>query len=116
MPAVPPLTVTVPVYVLAERLPTVAPMVRVPELVPEAGETVSQDSLLEAVQVAVPLPLLETLTVWVGGLEPPAVAEKLSDEDDTVTAGGAAAATVRVTETVWGVLPAPGAFTVTVPV
>src|SRR5579883_3245844 len=67
-PAEPAFTVTAPVETATAS---------VPALEPDAGETLSQLWLLDAVQLIVPEPLLDTETLCAAGFPPPAVAEKL---------------------------------------
>ena len=53
-----------------------------PLFVPDAAElpfTVSQDTVLVAVQVSVPEPPLVTVTVWPDGFVPPCIAENESE-------------------------------------
>src|SRR4051794_28355689 len=57
--------------------------VTVPEPVPAAGDRLSQLAFSEAVQLSEPPPLLPTLSVLAGGLEPPCV--PLKDRADGVT-------------------------------
>ena len=67
-------------------MPTESPLVLAPTendpvFVPEAAElpfTVSQDTLLVAVQLSVPEPPLLTVTVWPDGFVPPCIAENES--------------------------------------
>ena len=87
--------------------------VNVDGAVPLVGLRLSHEALSEAVQFKVPPPVLLTATFCVAGLEPPCTAEKLSDVGLRPMAGGGA--TVRVTETVRGLLLAPVALTVIVP-
>jgi hypothetical protein len=82
----------------------------VPLFVPDGGDTVSHVWLLDVVQFSVPLPLLLTPTVCVGGLAPPAVTANISGVVTTLSVG--AAATLNVTGTV---SVDPPAVTVTVP-
>src|SRR5581483_12012956 len=91
-----------PVYVPAARPARLAPIVRVPAFVPEAGETVSHEELLVAVQLSVPAPLLEIETDCEAGFELPAVPLKLRAAAETERAGVGAAATFRVAEMVLG--------------
>ena len=53
-------TITVPVYVPAEREAEFTETETVPELEPDAGETESQDWLPETVHESVPCPTFET--------------------------------------------------------
>ena len=66
-----PATVMAVVYVPAESPVTLAVTAIAPTPVPEAGETVSHGTALEALQLNVPVPVLLTLMVWTDGLLPP---------------------------------------------
>jgi hypothetical protein len=69
--------------------------------VPEAADKVSQDCVLDAVQLNVPPPVFEILTFWDAGFEAPAVAEKLTLNEPTLNCGGRGALpTTSVTATV----------------
>jgi hypothetical protein len=85
----------------------------VPELVPLAGDTLSQLAVSDAVQSMDPPPVLLTASVLAAGLEPPAV--PLNDRlvGDTERAGGVGASSVNVTGIVLGEPVAPAAVTVT---
>lgn len=71
--------------------------VSVPALIPEEGVTVSQlppkEVLGVAVQLSVPAPELEMLTVWLAGLAPPCDAVKVSEVALSAILGGAAVMT-----------------------
>lgn len=93
-----------------------AETVTVPELVPDAGEAVSQLWLLDVVQFSVPLPLLLTGNVCAAGFPAPAVAVKLSEEAETASpglGGGAEAADTTSVAVIVCVEPPP--LTVTTP-
>ena len=107
-----PTTVIELVYVPAESPVTLGATASEPELVPEAGETESQEAVLEAFQLKVPVPVLVMLTLWPGGLAP-WVAEKLRLVGARPIVGINGAVSVRVTVTVCGVFVAPVAATVT---
>ena len=62
-------TVTLPAYVPAVRLPTMAEICRVCGAVPEVGLTVSQAESLPAEKLSVPEPVLVTFTFAGGGFE-----------------------------------------------
>jgi len=66
-----PTTLIEAVCVAAESPETFAETVKDPGAVPEAGETESQDAVLEAFQLNVPVPELLMLTVCAIGLLPP---------------------------------------------
>ena len=84
---------------------------------PLAGEAVSHDESLLAVNESVPPPLFETVTfAGVGFVPLPWVALKESVVIETVKLGGAGAATVKVTVIVAGDPCAPEAVTVMCPV
>jgi hypothetical protein len=82
--------------------------------VPDVGLTLSHVALSLAVQFSVPPPVLVMFKDWFAGLAPPA-AVKLKLVGLTPIVGEAAALTVNVTGTVTGVLVAPAALIVTVP-
>jgi hypothetical protein len=86
--------------------------------VPEAGAALSQlpPDVVEAddVQFNVPPPVLVMETVWFAGLLPPATPVNVR-EDGLRPMVGEAGATFSVTATVCGVLVAPVALIVTVP-
>ena len=107
-----PTTVIELVYVPAESPVTLGATASEPEPVPEAGETESQEAVLEAFQLRVPVPVLVMLTLWPGGLAP-WVAEKLRLVGARPIVGINGAVSVRVTVTVCGVFVAPVAATVT---
>ena len=107
-----PVSVIELVYVPAESPVTLGAMASEPEPVPEAGETESQEAVLEAFQLNVPVPVLVMLTLWPGGLAP-WVAEKLRLVGARPIVGINGAVSVRVTVTVCGVFVAPIAATVT---
>ena len=100
------------VYVPAESPVTLGATASEPEPVPETGETESQEAVLEAFQLRVPVPVLVMLTLWPGGLAP-WVAEKLRLVGARPIVGINGAVSVRVTVTVCGVFVAPVAATVT---
>ena len=88
-------------------MPTESPLVLAPTendpvFVPEAAElpfTVSQGTVLVAVQLSVPEPPLLTVTVWPDGFVPPCIAENESEAGLRPITGlegakGAGAATV----------------------
>src|SRR4051812_12088695 len=108
-------TVTAPLYVPALRPERFEAIESVPEFVPDAGETVSQAELLDAVQFIVPAPVLETLTDWAAGLEPFAVPLKARAVEVRERIAGGGGATVKVTATVLGEPVAPAAAMVTAP-
>ena len=108
-----PTTVIELVYVPAESPVTLGATASEPEPVPEAGETESQEAVLEAFQLRVPVPVLVMLTLWPGGLAPAWVAEKLRLDGARPIVGINGAVSVRVTVTVCGVFVAPVAATVT---
>src|SRR5262245_28239510 len=85
--------------------------------VPLAGVTVSQGALSLAVQLSVPPPVLVMLIVRFAGLLSPTVAVKLRLAGLTPMVGccGGAELTVKVTGTLTGVLMAPVALMVIVP-
>src|SRR4051794_29163242 len=85
----------------------------VPELVPLAGDTLSQLAVFAAVQSIEPPPELLTASVLAAGLAPPAVAPNDRLVGATDSAGGTAGSTVSVTGIVLGEPPAPEAVTVT---
>ena len=66
-----PVTVIEVVYVPAESPVTLALAASEPAPVPAAGETESQEAVLVAFQLKVPVPELVMLTVWAEGLVPP---------------------------------------------
>ena len=87
-----------------------------PGALPEAGLRVSQVALSLTLQLKVPPPVLVMLTVWTEGFVPPCTPVKLRLVGLRPMVGGTGAAvTVKVTGTVCGVLVAPVAVTVIVP-
>ena len=66
-----PVSVIEAVYVPAESPVTLAVAASEPGPVPDAGETESQEAVLVAFQLKVPVPELVMLTVWAEGLVPP---------------------------------------------
>jgi hypothetical protein len=80
---------------------------------PLAGEIVSHEESLEAVHPKLPYPPLVIATDCAGAVCP-FTAEKLRLRGETTSAGGCAT-TLKLTEIVVGLLPAPGAVTVTTP-
>ena len=107
-----PTTVIELVYVPAESPVTLGATASEPEPVPEAGETESQEAVLEAFQLRVPVPVLVMLTLWPGGLAP-WVAEKLRLVGARPIVGINGAVSVRATVTLCGVFVAPVAATIT---
>ncbi len=87
----------------------------VPAPVPLTGDSVSQVWLSLTVQLRVPPPVFDTLTLCAAGFAPPAVAVKLRLAG-VMARTGVAGFTVSVTATVFGEPLAPVAVTVTVPV
>lgn len=71
----------------------------VPVPVPDAGLTVSHAALSDAVQLSVPFPELEMVTVLLAGLLPPWTAEKDSDVALSPIVGVGAAVMSKVTVT-----------------
>jgi len=108
-----PVSVMEAVYVPVESPVTLAVAVSAPGPVPAAGETESQEAVLEAFQLRVPVPVLVMLTLWPGGLAPAWVAEKLRLVGARPIVGINGAVSVRVTVTVCGVFVAPVAATIT---
>jgi hypothetical protein len=107
-------TVTLPVYVPAARLATVAEICNVCGAVPLAGETLNHVESVAAVKLSVPPPVFETLTLCAAGFAPPCTAFMLSVVGETDnTAGGTGCDTIRVTVIVDGEPCAPAAVTVT---
>src|SRR3954470_4215591 len=106
-------TVTSVGYVPAARPVIDGVTVIVPALVPLVGDSLSQAAPSEAVQSIDPPPVLLTASVLAAGLEPPSVAVKDRLAGDTVSVGGVAGSTVKVTGIVLGEPPAPLAVTVT---
>jgi hypothetical protein len=111
-------TVIVPLYVPAAKPEMFTAAATVLGAVPEVGETLSQlpPEVVEAaaVQVIVPPPVLEISTFWFAGLDPPAVAVKVSEAGVNAMVGGGAA-TFNVTAMVCGEFVAPAAVMVMVP-
>jgi hypothetical protein len=66
-----PMTVIEAVYVPAERPVTLTVAASEPAPVPDAGETESQEAVLVAFQLKVPVPEFVMFTVWAEGLLPP---------------------------------------------
>jgi hypothetical protein len=66
-----PLTVIEVVYVPGESPVTLAVAESIPGPVPDAGASESQEAVLVAFQLSVPVPELVILTVWAEGLLPP---------------------------------------------
>lgn len=111
---VPPLSVTVPLWLPAAKVPVVALRVIEPFPVPEAGVSVNQGTLSLAVQLSVPLPVLLILSVCEPGLVLPWVAVKVKLVGLAPIAGGTGAAVmVKITGTV--TLEAPVAVRVIAP-
>ena len=101
------------VYVPAESPVTLAVTASEPGPVPEAGETESHGTALDAFQLNVPVPVLLILTVWLEGLVPPCVAKKVRLVGVRPMVGTNGAVSVNVTMTVCGVFVAPVAVMVT---
>ena len=106
-------TVIEVVYVPAESPVTLAATESDPGPVPEAGDTESHGTALDAFQLKVPVPVLLMLTVWADGFAPPCVPEKLRLLGVRPMVGINGALNVRATMTVCGVFVAPVAVMVT---
>ena len=98
---VPPLRVTVPVWLPGAKAPVIACKVTVPFPVPEPAVRVNQPVFSLALQFKVPPPVLRTLRVCAAGLLPPWIAVKARLMGLAPMAGGTGAAvTMKVTGTV----------------
>ena len=98
---VPPLRVTVPVWLPVAKAPVVACNVIVPLPVPEPAVRVNQPVFSLAVQVKVPPPVFLMLSVCAAGLLPPWIAVNARLMGLALMAGGTGAAvTMKVTGTV----------------
>src|SRR5258708_2685950 len=86
--------------------------VTVPALAPLPGDTLSQVTFSDAVQLIEPEPVFETLTVLAAGSVPPTVAVNASVAGVTDSTGGGGGSTVSVTVTVFGEPVAPAAASV----
>ena len=103
---VPPLRVTVPVWLPVAKVPVVACNVIVPLPVPEPVVRANQPMVSVALQVKVPPPVLLILSVCAAGLLPPWIAENARLVGLAPMAGGTGAAvTVKETGIVTGVAP-----------
>ena len=98
---VPPVRMTVPVWVPVAKAPVVACKVTVPLPVPEPALRANQPEVSLALQVKVPPPVLRTVSVCAVGLLPPCVAVNARFVGLALMAGGTGAAvTMKVTGTV----------------
>ena len=103
---VPPLRVTVPVWLPVAKVPVVACNVTVPFPVPVPALRVNQPVVSLALQVKVPPPVLLILSVCAAGLLPPWIAVNARLVGLAPMAGGTGAAvTVKETGIVTGVAP-----------
>ena len=106
--------VIVPLYVPAVRLAVFTLTVTVLGAEPEAGLRVNHAALSLTDQLMVPPPVFVMLSVWLAGFKAPCVPVKVKLVGFSPIVSGAAV-TVRVTGTVCGVLVAPVALRVMMP-